>query len=106
MKGAIAFVKALLAEISGDRVGLVAAGCTFYLLLALFPFLAVFVSFYGLLASPATVAEHLSLLSGFLPETGLEIIRTQLGSLISASGGALTLAAIGSLLLALWSANG
>ncbi|MGD9740131.1 MAG: YihY/virulence factor BrkB family protein [Bauldia sp.] len=106
MKGAIAFGKALFKEISGDRVGLVAAGCTFYLLLALFPFLAAFVSLYGLLSDPAAVTEHLNLLAGFLPEAGLEIIRTQLDSLVSASAGALSFAAIGSLLLALWSANG
>jgi membrane protein len=37
----------LYARINEDRVMLVAAGATFYLLLALFPALAAFVSLYG-----------------------------------------------------------
>lgn len=106
MKRLITTLKALGHEISRDRVALVAAGCTFYLLLALFPFLAALVSIYGLLASPAAVTEHLELLSGFLPAAGIEIIRTQLENLVSASSGALSLTAIGSLAVALWSANG
>ena len=55
---------------------LIAAGATFYLLLALFPALAAFVSLYGFVADPVTVADHVSHLGGLLPSAGVDIIRT------------------------------
>src|SRR5690349_19235380 len=51
-------------EIGRDRVLLVAAGVTFYLLLAFAPALAALISLYGLFADPATISEHVSLLQG------------------------------------------
>ena len=41
---------------------LIAAGVTFYLLLALFPALAAFVSLYGFVADPTTIADQVSYL--------------------------------------------
>jgi hypothetical protein len=61
--------------IQNDRVLLVAAGVTFYALLALFPATAAIVSLYGLFADPSTINEHLRLISGFLPEGALSVIR-------------------------------
>src|SRR4051794_16944434 len=46
---------------------LVAAGVTFYALLAFFPAIAALASLYGLLADPSTVSKHLEALSGILP---------------------------------------
>ena len=68
-------------EFNKDRVLLIAAGATFYLLLALFPALAAFVSLYGFVAHPATVADHVAFLGGLLPSGGLDIIRLQLQAL-------------------------
>src|ERR1700732_2358207 len=45
--------------ISENRVLLVAAGVTFYALLANFPGIAALISIYGLFADPASVANHL-----------------------------------------------
>lgn len=45
----------VIAEVSDDRAPLIAAGTTFYLLLALFPALAAFVSIYGFVADPKTM---------------------------------------------------
>ena len=59
-------------EFNKDRVLLIAAGATFYLLLALFPALAAFVSLYGFVADPATVADHIAYLGGLLPTGGLD----------------------------------
>ena len=55
-------------EINQDRILLVSAGSTFYLLLALFPFLAAFVSLYGFVADPKTIAEHIAFLGGLHAE--------------------------------------
>jgi membrane protein len=88
-----------------DRVLAVAAGVTFYGLLALFPALAAFVSLYGLIASPETVVEHLSALATMMPEDGYELIREQALKLTAQGGGELGLSLILSLALSIWSAN-
>jgi membrane protein len=88
-----------------DRMLLVAAGASFYLLLALFPALAAFVSLYGFVADPATVADHIAYLGGLLPSGGLEIIRQQLQALSHQSNDTLGISFFVSFLVALWSAN-
>jgi membrane protein len=93
------------ASISEDRILLVAAGTTFYLLLALFPALAAFVSLYGFVADPTTIAEHIAFLGGVLPTGGYEIIRGQLESLARQETGALSIGFLVGLAVALWSAN-
>ncbi|WP_274424240.1 YihY/virulence factor BrkB family protein [Chelativorans sp. YIM 93263] len=92
-------------EIGSDRIMLVAAGVTFYLMLAIFPALVAFVSLYGLVADPTTIAQHISLLSGLLPEAGLELLRDQLNRLAEGDGNALSFGFLSGLLFSLWSAN-
>src|SRR5690606_16914807 len=58
------------AEITEDRVLLIAAGVTFYLLLSLVPALTAFVSLYGLFNDPITVRDQLSMLAGVVPSGG------------------------------------
>ena len=64
-------------EIQKDRILAVAAGVTFYTLLALFPAIAAFVSIYGLVADAATISQHLATLSGLLPGGALDVIGEQ-----------------------------
>jgi len=90
--------------IQNDRVLLVAAGVTFYALLALFPATAALVSLYGLFADPSTINEHLRLVSGFLPEGALEVIGDQVKR-IALQKGTLGFTFAGTLVLALWGAN-
>lgn len=90
---------------SRDRVTLIAAGATFYILLALFPALAAFVSIYGFAFDPARIAQQLSLLDDILPGEALDIIRAQLESLTSQDDAALSFGFIFGFLLTLWSAN-
>jgi membrane protein len=92
-------------EISDDRLLAVAAGVTFYVLLAVFPTISAFVSLYGLVADRATLAEHLGLLGGIMPAGGVEIVGEQLARLTSGEETALGFAFFTSLLVALWSAN-
>lgn len=84
---------------------LIAAGVTFYLLLALFPALTAFVSLYGFVADPVTIADHISYLGGMLPSGGIDIIREQLNALASQDRSALSIGFIVAFLVALWSAN-
>jgi membrane protein len=92
-------------EFSEDRVTLIAAAVTYYLLLSLFPTLAAFVSLYGLFADPMTVRDHLGMLSAVVPEGGMAIIEEQLTSLTSGGGTKLGIALLVSLVIALWSAS-
>jgi membrane protein len=92
-------------EFSDDRVTLIAAAVTYYMLLSLFPTLAAFVSIYGLFADPATVNEHIGMLSAVVPEGGMAIIEEQLTSLTSGGETKLGFALVVSLAIALWSAG-
>jgi len=92
-------------EFSEDRVTLIAAGATFYLLLALFPALAAFVSIYGFVADPQTIAEDIAFLGGVLPSGGVELIQSQLQSLASQDTSSLSVGFLLGLALALYSAN-
>lgn len=92
-------------EFNKDRVLLVAAGATFYLLLALFPALAAFVSLYGFVADPTTIADHVAYLGSLLPSTGLDLIRQQLQALAKQHTSALGAGFFIGLAIALWSAN-
>jgi len=95
----------IYASIMQDRILLIAAGATFYLLLALFPALTAFVSVYGLVADPSTVADQIAYLGGMLPQGSLDLIRTQLQSLASSETSSLSLSFLFGLAIALWSAN-
>ncbi|MFD2236155.1 YihY/virulence factor BrkB family protein [Aureimonas populi] len=88
-----------------DRIMLIAAGATFYLLLALFPTFAVFVSAYGYVADPNTIADHIAFIGQFLPQAGTDLLTAQLETLISQDPASLSLTFVTGLLFAMWSAN-
>jgi membrane protein len=92
-------------EIGDDRVMAIAAGVTYYALLALFPALAALVGLYGLFVDPATIGEHVDRLAGILPEGGLQVVRDELGRVAAQSSNTLGFAFIAGLGVALWSAN-
>ncbi len=92
-------------EFGKDRITSVAAGVTYYALLAIFPAIAALVSIYGLFADPATIQDHLNAMSGVLPGGALEIVGEQVKRISSQGGGALGFGFIFGLLLSLWSAN-
>lgn len=92
-------------EISRDRVLAVAAGVTFYGLLAIFPAIAAFVSLYGLVAQPDTIMEHLGFLATILPAGAYELVRDHVLRLSATGSGQLGLSLAISLALSIWSAN-
>ena len=93
-------------EFGDDQAPLVAAGVTFYTLLALFPALGAFAALYGLFADVAEAQRHLALLSAVLPPDVLRFDGEQLVRLSASHEGGLSLAFVGGLLLSIWSANG
>lgn len=92
-------------EVISDRVPAVAGGVTFFGLLSLFPAITVLMSFYGLIADPAAVPEHLQALASVVPQGALAIIGEQVRRIIEADQSKLGVAAIAGLVVALWSAN-
>lgn len=92
-------------EIGKDRVPLIAAGVTYFLLLALFPSLTALISVYGLVVDPLTVQEHVGKLAGFLPEGGRALIEEQLSRFVQQDAPTLGVALAISLGLALWSSS-
>lgn len=92
-------------EVNRDRVQAVAAGVTFYSLLALFPALTAFVSLYALFNDPSAIAGHLRGLDAFLPAGATDFLTDQVTRIGSGNGATLGLAFFFSLAMALWSAN-
>lgn len=92
-------------NITKDRVITIAAGVTFYSLLAMFPAIAALVAIYGLFADPATISSNLDSLSGLLPEGAIDVIHEQMTQIASRGRGTLGLAFATGLLVSLWSAN-
>lgn len=92
-------------QITNDRVTLIAAGAAFYLLLALFPALAVLVSIFGFFADPASIVDQIVLLQGVLPTAGIEFIQAQLLNLANQNEATLSIGFAFGFLLTLWSAN-
>lgn len=92
-------------EFMNDRLMLVAAGLTFYVLLAIFPAISALVSIYGLFSDPVTVGQHLDLLAGFVPAGGMDLLAETMTRLASRGETSLSISLIISLGIALWSAN-
>jgi membrane protein len=93
-------------EFRDDEIPMISAGVTFYTLLALFPGIGAFVALWGLFADVAEAQQDLQRLSGVLPGGAITLIGDQMRNVAAASEGGLSLAAIGGLLVSLWSANG
>jgi membrane protein len=92
-------------NVGEHRVVALAAGMTFYSLLAIFPALAAVVAIYSLFSDPASITAHLDMLSGFLPWGAIDVARDQLTRLASKGRQTLGLTFFIGLAVSLWSAN-
>src|SRR5438477_2184721 len=92
-------------EISADRLFMIAAGVTFYAMLAFVPAITALVSLYGLFAKASTIDQHLSFIASFMPASAYELISDQITRIAGNNDGKLTFAFVFGLGLALWSAN-
>lgn len=90
-------------ESGRDNLSVVAAGCAFYALFAIFPALSALIALYGLTANPATVDAQFGMLSAVLPPEASDMVIEQTTRIAEASGRALGWSLVVSLGLALWS---
>ena len=88
-----------------DRVTLIAAGVTYFLLLSLFPALGALVALYGFIADPTTIMGHIGFLASVFPPGSFDLILNQLTALTQQKASALSFAFVTGLIVALWSAN-
>ena len=98
-------IRLFYSAIGKHRVVSIAAGVTFFALLAIFPAIAALVAIYGLFSDPATIQGHLNELSSLLPGGAIEIIGDQLQRVASGGTTALGATFLVSLAISLWSAN-
>jgi membrane protein len=89
-----------------DNIPMIAAGVTFYTILALFPGLAALISIYGLFADASQVPQHVQALSHLLPGGAVKVVGDQMQALASANREGLSLTFAISLIISFWSANG
>jgi membrane protein len=92
-------------DIGKRRILALAAGVTFYSILAIFPAIAALVSVYGLFADPTSISTHLDSVSGILPGGAIDVIRDQMTRIATHGKSTLGLTFLVSFGLSLWSAN-
>ncbi len=103
--GWIQIIHRVWRESGRDNLSVVSAGCAFYALFAIFPALSGLIALYGLMASPATVEQHFSILDALLPEQAYVMVEEQIHRLATASGQSLGYSLAISLGIAFWSTN-
>ncbi|MFO1147359.1 MAG: YihY/virulence factor BrkB family protein [Alsobacter sp.] len=104
-KGWKDIVRRTWGEIGKDRVTSIAAGVTYYAILALFPAVAAAVAIYGLFTDPMTITRHFEQVRDILPYGAADIIGGQLRSVSAKGDGTLGITFAIGLVASLWSAN-
>ena len=76
-----AVVRRVMREAISDEVGMAAASCGFYAMLALFPAISVAISLYGLIADPVAIESQLEGLRGVVPASTYQLISARVHDL-------------------------
>nr|WP_314072758.1 YihY/virulence factor BrkB family protein [uncultured Roseococcus sp.] len=90
---------------TSDQISLVAAGCAFYAMLALFPAISLCIAFYGVWFNLDTVEPQLEVLSRVLPPDSFELIAQRVHQLVAHPNQGLGWGVVVSSAIALWSAS-
>ena len=105
LKGWIDILLRVFERIGLDNLGLVTAGVTFYLFLAMIPAMIAVATFYGLWADSLTLANHVDFLAGYLPRQAILWIESEVARVSNLSEDGLTLTLALSLVLSFWAMN-
>lgn len=103
--GWLSILKDAFAEFNRDRIPAVAAGVAYYGVIALFPGLAAFVSFYGLFGDIGGARKVLVLLTGIAPPETLRFIGDEMVRIAAIHHAQLSVTFAVGLLISIWSAN-
>ncbi|MEM9223831.1 MAG: YihY/virulence factor BrkB family protein [Pseudomonadota bacterium] len=88
-----------------DNLGLITAGVTFYIFLALVPAIIATVASYGMIADQVTLASHVDFLQGYLPDQSIDWIAQEINRLRVFQQQGLSIAFTASVVLSLWAMN-
>lgn len=92
-------------NISRDYIPVLAAGIAFYGLLATFPIIVAVISTWAIILDPRQMADQISLISQLLPQAAADLIIEQADKTTENIDTGISLAAVGALLLAIYSAS-
>ena len=92
-------------EFGENNLSIIAAGVSFYGLLAIFPAIAAFVALYGLFQDPQAVVDQINALAGVIPADVVSTLTGQMTQVAARSDATLGTAALFSLAVAIWSAR-
>jgi membrane protein len=98
-------VKRVWIKSSRDNFSVVAAGCAFFALFAVFPALSGLLSLYSLVAEPSHVEQQFEPLASLLPQQAYDIISAQITRFAQAPNPTLGWSLLVSLILAFWRAS-
>jgi membrane protein len=99
------FLGRLWVKTGRDNIALMAAGVAFYCFLSLVPLMAAVILSYGLIADPATVADHIRTIVAIVPHDAAKLILDQLVAVVTTSSGKTGFGLILALLIAVYSAT-
>lgn len=99
-------LRRVYARIWRDRILSFAAAVTFYMLLAIFPAIAVLIAIYGFFANPTVIGAEIDNLAGVLPGAAVELLKMQAERMASQPPGTMSAAFATGLVISIWSANG
>jgi membrane protein len=88
-----------------DNIGLLAAGVAFYSFLSIVPLLGALIMTYGLIADPASIADHMRTVINLVPKDAAKLILDQIVSLVTTASGKKGLGLAIALLVALYGAT-
>lgn len=103
-KGWLEVANRVRKQIGKDHIGLIAAGCAFYGLLALFPAIAAAIAIWGLVADPNQIVSQIDGFTRTLPPDAAQIIHEQAAAAASSDSGALITAML-AILVGVYSAS-
>lgn len=104
-QGWLDILKRVKKEMDRDHVSLIAAGVAFYGVLAIFPAILALTSLWALLFDPQQMIQQIETISHLLPEEAASIITEQTNQAGEDAQVGISLAAIGGILLAVYSAS-
>lgn len=87
------------------NLGLIAAGCAFFGIFAIFPAIAALIAIFGLVADPSVVESQLELLKQVIPAEAYGLFNSQITALLLTRSDTLGWTTAVSILVALWSAR-
>jgi len=93
-------------EFMADRIPLIAAGVTFFVLLALFPAIGAVAALFGFFGDRSVLSRDLAGFAGLLPGGAMKVLAAEMTRLAALKPSKIGLAFFISLSIALWSASG